>query len=353
MLSDYLAQNLFLKNLLEEEEVQSFVVATFDSKKIHFNPAAQGLFNLESAIHEIKTLESKECNLLDQFIEILQSLNNNSDAQPHFKTTEIKGDGYNLRVKYKVDRQLIQNEEKVFLFFIEKIPSLPHELARLERVNQELKDYAHILSHDLRAPLRGIHSLAEWIKEDNTELSVESQQHLNLLLERADYMDQLIDGVLAYSKLEAFDQREKVDFNDLVELVINSVDKPQNANIQVISSLPELFVNRTHMIQLFQNLISNAIKYNDKEQIEISVSSKDIGRFFQFEVADNGKGIADRYFGKIFDKFENLDDKMKSSGLGLSIVRKIVHLCGGAIWLESEIGIGSKFHFTLAKSIQT
>ena len=351
MLSEYFKRNVFLEDLMLHEHVLSFVVIVPDSGTLLLNPAAQAIFSLKGREHELIELETGECHLHDQLHELIENICKSTFGKQEFRTSELNGDGFNLRVKYRMDKIEGLTETRLSLLFIEKVPSTPLELARLERVNQELKDYARILSHDLRAPLRGIHSLAEWIKEDNKDqLNEESNEHIDLLLERVDYMDQLINGILTYSKLDIQDQKEKVDLNLTLEKVINSIDKPQNAKIECISPLPTLFVNRTHMLQLFQNLVSNAVKYNDKSQIEITISCQEKEDLFQFKIADNGKGIADRYFGKIFDKFENLDDKMKSSGLGLSIVKKIVHLYGGSIWLESEIGKGSKFHFTLAKN---
>lgn len=218
--------------------------------------------------------------------------------------------------------------------------------------NEELNEYAHVVSHDLKAPLRNIDTLVNWVIEDNKEGMREGcLNSLNLVLSNVEKMDLLIKGILDYStidKLEAEDRQ--IDFNLMIDEVLRTLLIPKNIKIIVQKNLPSLFGNAWRFKQIFQNLIQNAIKYNDKETGFIEVGATEKQDFFEFFVKDNGKGINSNYFEKIFKVFTKLENDSSSSGIGLSIVKKIVHHYNGTIWLESQEGIGSTFYFTLPKN---
>ena len=131
--------------------------------------------------------------------------------------------------------------------------------------------------------------------------------------------------------------------------MLNSIEIPEHISITKKGSFPVLQGNKFRLQQLFQNILDNAIKYNDKAsgRIEIGVENKDL--FWEFYVKDNGKGIAKTYFDKIFKTFEKLENNMQSSGIGLSIVKKIIDLYGGEVWLTSELNKGTTFFFTIKK----
>jgi len=224
-------------------------------------------------------------------------------------------------------------------------------LEQLEKTNQELKDFAYIVSHDLKAPLRGIKTVADWILTDYADkLDEDGKEQLNLLLNRAQRMRNLIDGILQYSRLGR-DQEKKVriNLNQVVPEIVDLLAPPGNIQITIENQLPTLLCEETRIIQVFQNLLSNAIKYMDKDQGQIKIDCTEEDGFGKFSITDNGPGIEKRYFEKIFKMFETLStrDDFESTGIGLTVVKKIVEMHGGSIWVESESGQGSTFFFTL------
>jgi len=224
---------------------------------------------------------------------------------------------------------------------------------KVKNINQELTDFAYIVSHDLKAPLRGIKTLADWISGDYADkLDENGKERLKLLLGRVERMHNLIGGVLEYSRVgRTREKKVKVDLNELVAEVIDLIAAPENITIRVEDSLPVVECEKTRMIQVFQNLLSNAVKYIDKPQGQIKVGCVEEGDFWKFSVSDNGPGIEAKYFEKIFRIFQTLAsrDEFESTGVGLTVVKKIVELNGGKIWVESEPGMGSTFFFTLPR----
>jgi len=223
----------------------------------------------------------------------------------------------------------------------------------LEDANQELKDFAHIVSHDLKAPLCGIRTVAEWISADYADkLDEKGREQLGMLMERVERMYKLIDGVLAYSRVGRLkEKRIQVNLNELVRSIIDSLAVRENISIVVENELPVLECEETRITQVFQNLMSNAVKYMDKPEGQIRISCIEENGHWKFGVADNGPGIEEKDFERIFKIFQTASQHKtaESTGIGLSIVKKIVDLYGGKIWVESKVGEGSTFFFTLPK----
>ena len=223
-------------------------------------------------------------------------------------------------------------------------------LKNLAHQNQELNDYAHMVSHDLKSPLRSIDAISSWLKEDyKDKLDNEGNKNLNLIRNNVEKMDNLINGILDYStigknRIEVYE----VNTNKLIDDILNIINIPNHITITK-KDLPIIKGDKYRLQQVFQNLIGNAISYNDKVngKVEIGVESK--GAFWEFYVRDNGKGIESVYFDKIFKTFQKLENNIESTGIGLSIVKKIVNLYGGKIWLTSALNKGSTFYFTLKK----
>jgi len=226
-------------------------------------------------------------------------------------------------------------------------------LEKLKSVNQELEDFAYVISHDLKAPLRGIKTLADWISTDYADkLGEKGGEQMKLLLSRADRMHNLIDGVLQYSRVgHVKEEMARVDLNEFVPEVIDMVAPPQNITVTVENELPVIECELTRIMQVFQNLVSNAVKYMDKPKGQVKVGCVDENGFWKFSVADNGPGIEEKHFEKIFKIFQTLSprDEFESTGIGLTVAKKIVELYGGRIWVESKVGQGSTFFFTLPK----
>ena len=224
-------------------------------------------------------------------------------------------------------------------------------LKELETSNNELKEYAHVVSHDLKSPLRAIDALTAWLKEDYKEtIGAGGNDNIDLIRANIQKMDTLISGILEYSTISG----NKVDFyevdtNKMVDDILEMMLLPPNISIVKESDLPSINGDKHRLQQLFQNLIDNAIKYNDKEEGLIEIGVEDENDFWKFYVKDNGKGIEKAYFVKIFETFQKLENNPDSSGIGLSIVNKIVKLYGGKVWVESEVSVGTTFFFTLKK----
>lgn len=226
-------------------------------------------------------------------------------------------------------------------------------VAELASVNRELNDFAYVVSHDLKAPLRGIGQLAEWLAEENASLLDETGKgYLAMMARRVRRMNDLIDGILHYSRLGWIrEEQESVDLNLVLRDVLDLLAPPEHIQVVVQPGLPTVRCHKMWMHQVFQNLLNNAIRFLDKPQGQITVSCEDRGEFWEFRVRDNGPGIDPKHHGRIFQMFQTLSprDEVESTGIGLALVKKIVDRSGGRIWVESRLGAGSTFVFTLPK----
>lgn len=252
------------------------------------------------------------------------------------------------------------NGERLFTGLIRDISERKAAEARqavlmqdLKAANEELSNFAYVASHDLKAPLRGIGSLAQWLSTDYAErFDAEGREQMGLLLARVKRMDRLIDGILQYSRVgRVKESPSRVDLNALVAETVDLLAPPASLAVTV-EKLPTVEMERTRAQQLFQNLLSNAIQYMDKPRGEIHVDCQPAQAHWHFRVRDNGPGIDKRHWDRVFQLFQSLSkrDSTESTGIGLSLVKKIVEMHGGRIWLESEPGQGCTFHFTLPRS---
>ncbi len=236
------------------------------------------------------------------------------------------------------------------------VTDLKHTQAELEARNYELDSFAHIVSHDLKAPLRAISNLSEWIEEDLEGLLSDAvQQQMTLLRNRVHRMTGMIDGLLSYARADRSDDPiESVVVADLLQEVIDAVAPPPPFTIAIASHLPRLETRPLLLFQVFANLIGNAVKHHDREDGTVHISSQEQGEFYEFTVADDGLGIEPEYHDRIFMIFQagNPKNKEDSTGIGLAIVKKIVESEQGSIRLESEVGKGTTFYFTWPKHAQ-
>ena len=294
---------------------------------------------LYNANRKLQAEAKEQKELIDKLKDVINTLkfyNLNEDE---------KADAVELSGSDLVD--YIDSQTKEIVEMNKQKESLLDELAYQ---NQELSDYAHMVSHDLKSPLRSIDTLTAWLKEDyNASFDANGQKTLNLIRTNVEKMDTLINGILEYStigkdQIEVYD----VDLNNLINNILSICDIPKHISVTK-ANLPTVKGDKYRLQQLFQNLIGNAIAYNDKEKGTIDIGYKDRDDYWEFYVKDNGIGIEDVYFDKIFKTFQKLESNGDSTGIGLSIVKKIVDLYGGKIWLTSKLKEGTTFYFTLKK----
>lgn len=223
----------------------------------------------------------------------------------------------------------------------------------LEAANKELTNFAYVVSHDLKAPLRSIHQLASWLAEDYTDvLGDEGQEITALLTGRVRRMDRLIEGILEYSRVGRMTgEWLACDLNTVVKNVIDMLAPPEDIQIQIPEALPVVIGDQIQLEQLFQNLLGNAIKFMRHPPGKVTIGSVEAERHWTLWVSDNGPGIEAQYQEKIFQMFQTLAprDEHENTGIGLALVKKIITLHGGQVWVESAPGQGSTFWFTLPK----
>jgi signal transduction histidine kinase len=226
--------------------------------------------------------------------------------------------------------------------------------AALERSNRELNQFAYVASHDLKAPLRGIANLAQWVEEDLGEaMTGTAREHIRVLLSRVRRMDSLIDGILAYARAGRADgQREQIDVGALVQEVRELLAPPVGMfSIVVDPNLPRVTAVRAPFQQVWMNLLGNAFKHARRAGAEIHVGVAERAAEWEFSISDNGPGIAPQYHQRVFGIFQTLAarDKLEGTGIGLATVKKLVESEGGRVWVESQTGQGATFRFTWPK----
>jgi PAS domain S-box-containing protein len=227
----------------------------------------------------------------------------------------------------------------------------------LERSNIELQQFAYVASHDLQSPLRSICGFVQLLKmEYEGKLDEQAADWIRRTVLATEQMQDLIRGVLAYSRVDSrsrpFMPTPFLDvFNDVVALLEPSI---HDAGGQVTcSELPVVMGDRSQFVQLMQNLIGNGLKYHGDKSPHVQVSAKRNGDEWTFSVRDNGIGIDPKYYERIFEIFKRLHDQKEypGTGIGLAVCRRVVNRHGGRIWVESEAGQGSVFHFTLPEGM--
>lgn len=262
-----------------------------------------------------------------------------------FSITTYIGFGYLLDTQTEVYTALQNKDEAEEL--------LKAYAKDLEKKNSELDQFAYVVSHDLKAPLRGINNLSLWIEEDIGEgIPEEARKNFILMRSRVLRMENLINGILEYSRAGRT-QDENVYFStyELIHDVCSTLTLNTSTKVTLVQPLPFLKTAKVKMEQVFSNLVSNAIKYNNNPHPEIIITATETHSECVFCVADNGPGIDPGYHQKIFVIFQTLQsrDSMENTGVGLAIVKKIVEENGGKIWIDSELGRGAKFYFTWPK----
>ncbi|MEY3303838.1 MAG: ATP-binding protein [Pseudanabaena sp.] len=358
--------------LVDDDEDDYIVTRDFLSEAEQFDFQLDWVDNFQSGLEEIAK-NQHDVYLLDyrlgkeNGLDLLQAAVKNGCAKPIVLLTGL-GD-------HEIDQQAMKSGASDYLEKGQMLSTILLERAILHAIdrkqfenrqlelmselaiaNQELKDFAYIVSHDLKAPLRGIASIANWLEQDyGDRFDPDGHEMLQLLGGRVRRMSDLIDGILRYSRVGRLkEEKSAVNLQVLLAEVIDMIAFPSGIEIAIETELPTLFVGYTQMQQVFQNLLSNAVKYMGKPEGKIRLGHTDQNSYWQFYVSDTGIGIEARYFDKIFQIFQTLakQESNESTGVGLAIVKKIVEIYGGKIWITSEIGQGSTFFFTMPKSVE-
>lgn len=254
---------------------------------------------------------------------------------------------YGLAIKlYLQSERELQHQAQKLADINQNLVTLNH---LLENRNQELSQFAYIVSHDLKAPLRGISNLSQWIEEDlEDKLDLDSRQNMSLLRSRVRRMNDFIDGLLEYSRAGEEREQTEVDVRKLLDEIIDEIAPPPQFIIDIEAEIPTLYTEAVPLRQVFGNLINNSIKHHPRDNGRIAISATLKEKHYQFSIQDDGAGIPLEQQAKIFAIFQTLSskDRKENTGIGLSIVKKILENRGDKIWLESEPGKGTTFYFT-------
>ncbi len=285
------------------------------------------------------TLESYDCEQVKKFTE-----NDREALKTGFNEVEEEILFPNGEERTLLTKKIrFQNSGKPYLLGISRdisqIRTTQHEL---EQTNKELEKFAYIASHDLKAPMRGIDNLAQWIEDDLKDVMTDDvQEKINLLRGRVARLEALLEGILSYSRAgRIVDDPEKVDTRKLIQDIVDAVDFPKSFTIKVPEFMPTIYSVKIPLQQIFQNLISNATNHHDRQEGIIEVQYEDRGSFCEFSVVDDGPGIAPEFQGRAFEMFQTLQsrDKTEGTGLGMSIIKKLVEWQDGKVWIDSEKG---------------
>ena len=228
--------------------------------------------------------------------------------------------------------------------------NLRRNISELKKRNTELDQFAYVVSHDLKAPVRGIHNVMKWIDEDlGNELSAQMKNYLAIIPQRTKRMEDLINGLLDYARIRKKTEPEQTDAREMVEQIVGDI-VPRHFDVE-IRNLPVLFTEKIKLEQVFTNLISNAVKFTPGENAKIAISCQEFPGHYVFSIKDNGNGIDKQYHTRIFEMFQTLreKDEKESTGIGLSIIKKILDEQHGTIDVVSTLGQGAEFKFTWPK----
>jgi len=226
---------------------------------------------------------------------------------------------------------------------------------QLDELRNQMQEFAYIISHDLRAPLRAIKTLADWIVADYADkLDQEGKEQLQLLVNRVDRLNAMLEGVLEYSRIgRVCEPIQDVDLHGLATQIVEDLAPAGHIQVSIDENLPVVKAEPKRIRQLLEHLLTNAIRAIDKPKGSIAIDCTDEGNFWHLTVADNGCGIRKEDLERIFKIFQTLapKDQCPTTGVGLTLVKRIAEVYGGKVWAESQPGEGSTFHVLWPKIV--
>tara|TARA_R110001592_G_scaffold361321_1_gene671709 strand:+ start:82 stop:1362 length:1281 start_codon:yes stop_codon:yes gene_type:complete len=334
--SHYLIINLSINNF-SIQFLLGFYVFVFGSILLFNNRTFINIFLITVFIHLLQKLTITDIDVL-----VYKAVLSSFTLLFIFSFIILSGSTIFRKKIRRINRFLYKNAK-------EKTIDLDKKAKDLEEKNLDLEEFAFVVSHDLKTPLSNILALSSWLKEgvENNDANA-IKTNAELLEKQVTQMDLIIRGVLNYSlQHDVSSNDEQINLDILVhDLAI--LNTTQNCIITIKSKLPIIEINKTQILQVFQNLIQNGIKYNNKELCEIDIDYTLEHNLHTFSVKDNGIGIEEKYHDKIFKLFQRLKvNRMENAGIGLSLVKKIINRNNGEIYLKSEVNVGSTFYFTL------
>ena len=351
--------NLMLSNIIENTNDLVVVSEPKDQasegKIVYINPS----FNQKSKSLKDQFISQKMNILFEPEVinEIDKKINTESSFRKELRLS------FNQRIWCDVNMVKIKDDFGKINYFSWIIRDIDEErknktllnktLKDLKKSNNELEKFAYIASHDLKSPLRAIDAISVWLEEDlKPHFNEESTKNIKQLKNRIHRMECLLDDLLQYSRIGHQEEKtKKVKASEIIDDIIHLISIPDGFSISYSKRMEEISVNRIPLYQIFNNLITNALKHHDKEKGHIRIEAEDLGNQYQFSVIDDGPGIDKKYYNKIFEMFQTLRprDEIEGSGMGLAMVKKIVNTEGGDISIESFLGKGSRFILTWLK----
>lgn len=345
-----------LGEIVEQSRNEIFIFRKNDFRFVYANRGA--IANLGYSLDELTSmtpLDIKPMFTFDKFLQMVKPLSEGEMENLGFETIHERKNRsrYNAEISLQMTNY---GDEDCFVAIVLDTTALSQSIEDLKRANADLEKFASVASHDLRSPLRGVASIATFLREDEGDnLSETSLEYLDTMQDRVRRMDCLLDDLLTYSRLSRKQGELKtVEVADLIDNITKLLSIPDGFEVESATALPTLKTMATPLHQVFLNLISNAIKYHDKQEGRIEIDAHDEGGFVRFSVSDDGPGIDQKHHEQIFEMFQRLhsQDTVDGSGLGLAIVRRLVEQYGGKISLTSEPGNGATFMFTWPKQIE-
>ncbi|WP_282133293.1 sensor histidine kinase [Cellulophaga baltica] len=339
------------ENLKDSEDLAAFLDAINNSYKDYDDKAemvqrAMSISSIEltQANKDLRAESESQRKILNILEKAIRVLNDSGNTEPEENSPMEFLEVDALELAAKIEKQA----KDIVKMTAEKNTMMKN----LERQNASLNDYAHMVSHDLKSPIRNINALMCWIIEDEKEkFTSNSINNCNLVSQNLQKMDALVDGILRHAVIDSLEEEQiHLNLNHLIDEITKTVFIPEHIKVRIVGQLPTFLTEKYKIEQLFKNLITNSITATEQvEHGEIIIKHLEDTNFWKFSVSDNGKGIAKKHQESIFNMFKKLENDSNASGIGLALVKKVVNIYEGGIWLESEEGKGTTIYFTLKK----